>query len=68
MIAKAHLSWFNLKCPYLVDSTEFNAAKRRLHGATYSDLERLRAEFDDYDDGSILVWTCRSLVPPQVLV
>ena len=55
MIAKAHLSWFNLKCPYLVDSKEYNAAKRRLHGATYSDLERLRAEFDDYDDGSIPV-------------
>ena len=55
MIAKAHLIWFNLKCPYLVDSKEYNAAKRRLHGAAYSDLERLRAEFDDYDDGSIPV-------------
>ena len=38
MIAKAHLSWFNLKCPYLVDSKEYNAAKRRLHGAADVDI------------------------------
>ena len=38
MIAKAHLIWFNLKCPYLVDSKEYNAAKRRLHGAADVDI------------------------------
>ena len=27
----------------------------RLHGATYPDIKRLRAEFDEYDDGSIPV-------------
>mgnify|MGYP006932667055 CR=1 FL=1 len=29
MIAKAHLSWFNLKCPYLVDSKEYNTGPRK---------------------------------------
>ena len=44
-----------MKCPYPADSKEYNAAKGRLQGATYSDLERLRAEIDEYDDGSISV-------------
>jgi hypothetical protein len=55
MIRKTHLSWFNLKCPYPANSKEYLAAKGRLQGATHSDLERLRAGFDEYDDGSIPV-------------
>ena len=50
-----HLHWFNLKCPYPQNSTAYKAAKARLHSATYADLERLRAEFDMYRDGSIPV-------------
>ena len=51
-ITNAHLNWFKLKCPYPVNSTAYAAAKARLNNASYSDLERLRAEFDEYQDGS----------------
>ena len=54
-ITNAHLNWFKLKCPYPVNSTAYAAAKARLNNASYSDLERLRAEFDEYQDGSIRV-------------
>ena len=50
-----HLDWFRLKCPYPVESKEYEKAYKKLNGATYADLERLRAEFDEYDDGSISV-------------
>ena len=51
-ITNAHLNWFKLKCPYEIDSKEYRAAYARLHSATYPDIEKLRAEFDDYQDGS----------------
>ena len=73
MIIKTHLHWFNLKCPYPRNSKEYAAAKRRLEGATYPDLEKLRAEFDEFDDGSIPViffrkgnqWLCSIGSPPD---
>ena len=52
-VARHHLAWFKLKCPFSLDSKDYKEAYARLHGATYADLERLRAEFDEYDDGSI---------------
>ena len=52
-ITNAHLNWFKLNCTYPVNSKAYAAAKARLNNASYSDLERLRAEFDDYQDGSI---------------
>ena len=52
-ITNAHHNWFKLKCLYSVNSTAYAAAKARLNNASYSDLERLRAEFDEYQDGSI---------------
>ena len=54
-IAKHQLAWFRLKCPYPIDSKEYSAAYAKLHGATYSDIEKLHAEFEEYDDGSIPV-------------
>ena len=51
-ITNAHLNWFKLKCPYPKDSKAFRIAKAKLENATYRDLERLRAEFDMYEDGS----------------
>ena len=54
-ITNAHLNWFKLKCPYPVNSTAYATAKARLNNASCSDLERLRAEFDEYQDGSIPV-------------
>ena len=51
-ITNPHLSWFKLKCPYPVNSTAYASAKARLNNALYRDLERLRAEFDEYQDGS----------------
>ena len=54
-VTNAHLNWFKLKCPYPVNSKAYAAAKARLNNAFYPDLERLRAEFDEYQDGSIPV-------------
>ena len=51
-ITNAHLNWFKLKCPYPVNSKACASAKARLNNASYPDLERLRAEFDEYQDGS----------------
>ena len=51
-VTRHYLAWFKLKCPYKIDSPNYRAAYARLHGATYSDIEKLRAEFDEYDDGS----------------
>ena len=52
---KAHLAWFKLKCPYPPNSHAYKQAYARLNNASYADLEKLRAEFDEYDDGSIPV-------------
>ena len=54
-ISNPYLSWFKLKCPYPVNSKAYAAAKARLNNASYSNLERLHAEFDEYQDGSIPV-------------
>ena len=54
-VARHHLAWFKLKCPYPLDSEDYRKAYAGLSGATNSDIERLRAEFDEYDDGSIPV-------------
>ena len=51
-ITNAHLHWFKLKCPYPQGSKAFRMAKAKLDNATYADLERLRAEFEMYKDGS----------------
>ncbi len=51
-ISNPHLSWFKLKCPYPVNSKAYASAKAKLNNASHPDLERLRAEFDDYQDGS----------------
>jgi len=51
-ITNAHLHWFKLKCPYPQGSKAFRVAKARLENATCADLERLRAEFEMYKDGS----------------
>ena len=51
-ITNAHLNWFKLKCPYPANSKAYASAKARLNNASYPDLERLRAEFDEYQDGS----------------
>ena len=54
-ITNSHLAWFRLKCPYQRDSNLYKQAYARLNNATYADLEKLRAEFDEYDDWSIPV-------------
>ena len=51
-ITNAHLNWFKLKCPYPANSKAYASAKAGLNNASYPDLERLRAEFDEYQDGS----------------
>ena len=55
MTTRNHLDWFRLKCPYPVESKDYKTAFNKLNGATSTDLEKLRAEFDEYDDGSIPV-------------
>ena len=54
-ITNSHLHWFKLKCPYPQGSKAFRMAKAKLDNATAADLERLRAEFELYKDGSIPV-------------
>ena len=54
-ITNAHFHWFKLKCPYPQGSKAFRMAKAKLDNATAADLERLRAEFELYKDGSIPV-------------
>ena len=54
-ITNTHLAWFKLKCPYPPNSHAYKQAYVRLNNATYADIEKLRAEFDEYDDGSIPV-------------
>ena len=54
-VARHHLAWFKLKCPYPLDSEDYRKAYAGLSGATNSDIESLRAEFYLYDDGSIPV-------------
>ena len=51
-ITNAHLHWFKLKCPYPQGSKAFRMAMAKLENSTYADLERLRAEFEMYKDGS----------------
>ena len=54
-ISNSHLAWFKLKCPYPPNSHAYKQAYAGLNNATYADLEKPRAEFDEYDDGSIPV-------------
>ena len=52
IVVRFTLNWFKLKCPYPVNSKAYVSAKARLINASYPDLEKLRAEFDEYQDGS----------------
>ena len=54
-VSNAHLNWFKLKCPYPVNSPAYANAKAKLNNVSYPDLERLRAEFEEYQDGSMPV-------------
>ena len=54
-ITNSHLAWFKLKCPYPPKSQTYKQAYARLNNASYADLEKLRAEFDEYEDTSIPV-------------
>ena len=54
-ITNAHISWFKLKYPYPANSKAHASANARLNNASYPDLEKLRAEFEEYQDGSIPV-------------
>ena len=45
------MAWFKLKCPYPPNSQAYKQAYARLNNAAYADLEKLRAEFDEYYDG-----------------
>ena len=54
-VTKAHLAWFKLKCPYPPTSQAYKQAYAKLNNATNADLEKLRAEFDEYEDTSIPV-------------
>ena len=55
MINTAYLYWFKLKIPYQANTAPYQAAYAKLHNAAYADIEKLCAEFEDYDDGSLKV-------------
>lgn len=48
---RSHLAWFKLKCPYPTNCQAY----AKLNNATNADLEKLRAEFDEYEANSISV-------------
>ena len=50
---RSHLAWFKLKCPYPPNSQAYKQAYAKLNNATNADLEKLRAEFDEYEANSI---------------
>ena len=52
MITTAYLNWFRLKVPYKANTKKYKVAYDKLHKASYADLQKLAAEFDEYDDGS----------------
>ena len=54
-ISQPRLAWSKLKCQYPYNSPDYKKAYAKLQNASYPDLETLRAEFDEYDDGSIPV-------------
>ena len=54
-ITNSHLAWFKLKCPYLPHSQAYKQDYAKLNNASYTDFEKLRTEFDEYQDGSIPV-------------
>ena len=54
-ITNARLNRFESKRPYPKDSKAFRIAKAKLENATFREIERLRAEFDMYKDGSTSV-------------
>ena len=54
-ITQSYLAWFKLKCQYPPHSQAYKQAYAKLNNATYADLEKLRAEFDEYEDTSIPV-------------
>ena len=54
-ISQPRLAWFKLKCPYQFNSPDYKKAYAKLQNASCADLETLRAEFDEFDDGSIPV-------------
>ena len=49
-ITKTHVAWFKLKCPYPPNSTAYKKAYAKLKNVTYANLEKLRAEFDEYEN------------------
>ena len=51
-ITKTHVAWFKLKCPYPPNSHACKRDNAELNNASYADLEKLRAEFDEYEDTS----------------
>ena len=63
MIINAHLNWFKLKVPYQANTPEYQAA--------YANLEKIRAEFENYDDGSLKVkhyCICENGSPPLAIL
>jgi len=49
-IQSHHLSWFKLKQPYPLNSKQYKDAYARLNNANYYELERLRSEFQFYEE------------------
>ena len=49
-IQSHHLSWFKLKQPYPQNSKQYKDAYARLNNANYYELEKLRSEFEFYEE------------------
>ena len=74
MSSRAVKIWFERFCPYNRDSKQYKDALKRVQESSYAERNKLKAEFDDYDNGSIPVhhysldgeeWIATINGPPQ---
>ena len=47
------MAWFKLKCPYPPNSHAQKQTYNKRNGASYADLEELRAEFYEYEENTV---------------
>ena len=55
MSSRAVMFWFYQFCPYPRDSKEYKRALRRVENSNHAERNKLKAEFDEYDNGTIPV-------------
>ena len=74
MSSRAVTDWFNRFCPYPRHTQQYKDAYKRAKESSYAERLKLKAEFDEYDNGTIPVhhytldgekWIATINGPPQ---